>query len=100
MTYLITFACYGCHLHGDESGSVDRGHNLPGGRVIEADPKRVSAERQLMDQPPYGMDTSRREAVLASLLERCSERHWSLLAAHVPTTFTSWWKRRFAPRES
>ena len=38
-----------------------------------------------MDQPPYGMDSSRREAVLASLLERCSERRWSLLAAHVRT---------------
>jgi hypothetical protein len=30
MTYLITFVCYGCHLYGYESGSVDRGHNLPG----------------------------------------------------------------------
>ena len=38
-----------------------------------------------MDQPPYGMDRSRREAVLAALQERCSERHWSLLAAHVRT---------------
>ena len=85
MIYLITFACYGCHLHGDESGSVDGRHNLPGSRVIEADPKRVSAERQRMDQPPYGMDRSRRETVLASLLERSSERHWSLLAAHVRT---------------
>ena len=73
MTYLITFACYGCHLHGDESGSVDRNHNLPGSRVIAADPQRASAERLRMDQPPYGMD------------ERCSERHWSLLAAHVRT---------------
>ena len=52
---------------------------------MEADPKRVSAERQRMDQPPYGMDTSRRETVLACLLERGSERHWSLLGAHVRT---------------
>jgi hypothetical protein len=29
VTHLITFACYGCHLHGDESGSVDREHSLP-----------------------------------------------------------------------
>ncbi|MBI3665880.1 MAG: transposase [Acidobacteria bacterium] len=85
MNYLITFACYGCHLHGDESGSVDRGHNLPGSRLVEADPKRVSAERQWMDQPPYCMDRSRQEVVLASLLERCSQRHWSLWAAHVRT---------------
>src|SRR6266568_6203472 len=36
-----------------------------------------------MDQPPYRMDRIRREAVLAALLERCSLRHWNLLAAHV-----------------
>ena len=38
-----------------------------------------------MDQPPYGMDRSRREAVLAALRERCCERNWSPLAAHVRT---------------
>jgi len=31
------------------------------------------------------MDSRRREVVLASLLERCSECRWSLLAAHVRT---------------
>jgi len=83
MVYLITFVCYGCHLHGDESGSVDRRHNLPGSRLLEADPKRASAERRSMAQPPYGMDRHRQEAVLAALLERCSVRCWILLAAHV-----------------
>jgi REP element-mobilizing transposase RayT len=73
-------------LHGDESGSVDRGHNLPGSRPLETDSRRVSAERQLMDQPPYDMDRCRREAVLAALRDRCWERRWSLLAAHVRTT--------------
>jgi REP element-mobilizing transposase RayT len=86
VTYLITFACYGCHLHGDESGSVDREHDLPGSRLIEADPQRVLAERQRMDQPPYGMDLCRREAVLAAMVERCSDRPWRLLAAHVRTS--------------
>jgi hypothetical protein len=85
VTYLITLACYGRHLHGHESGSVDREHNLPGSHLIEADPNRVSTERQQMDQPPYGMDRSRREAVLAAMLERCSDRRWRLLAAHVRT---------------
>ncbi len=82
MVYLITFTGYGCHLHGDESGSVDRGHNLPASRLIEADPGRAFAERLQMDQPPYRMDRIRQEAVLAALLERCSLRHWNLLAAH------------------
>lgn len=85
MTYLITFSCYGCHLHGHASGSVDRRHNLPGGRLVEADPQRVKAEFQRMEQPPYGMDQSPREAVLTALRERCRQRHWTLLAAHVRT---------------
>jgi REP element-mobilizing transposase RayT len=38
-----------------------------------------------MNQPPYRMDKRRRDAVLAALLERCSERKWNLLAAHVRT---------------
>jgi REP element-mobilizing transposase RayT len=83
--YLITFAGYGCRLHGDESGSVDRLHNLPGSRLVEADPKRAFAERQRMDQPPYCMDRSRRETVLAALQERSAQRGWNLLAAHVRT---------------
>jgi REP element-mobilizing transposase RayT len=85
MTYLITFACYGCHLHGDESGSVDRAHSLPGGRMVEPNPRRVAAEGQFMDQDPYVMDRSRREAVLTAMLERCTNRGWSMLAAHVRT---------------
>jgi REP element-mobilizing transposase RayT len=83
LTYLITFACYGCRLHGDESGSIDRKHNLPGRRLVAADLKRVSAERGQMDQPPYSMDPKRRKAVLEALLDSCSYRNWNVLAAHV-----------------
>jgi REP element-mobilizing transposase RayT len=85
MTYFITFACYGCHLHGSESGSVDRLHNLQGSRVLESNPLRIAKERRLMDQPSYAMDNRRRNAVLASILERCSNNGWALLAAHVRT---------------
>ena len=38
-----------------------------------------------MDQAPYGMDQSRREAVLAAVVERCSDSGWILPAAHVRT---------------
>jgi REP element-mobilizing transposase RayT len=85
LTYLITFACYGCHLHGDPEGSVDQKHNLPGSPLVEPSPQRVSAERRLMEQPPYRMDAHRRQAVLASIVDRCSQQNWNLLAAHVRT---------------
>ena len=86
MTYLITFSCYGGHLHGNESGSVDRGHNLPGSRMIPPDPHRQLAERRRLDQPAYALDAPRRNIVLDSLCDRCREQRWRLLAAHVRTS--------------
>ena len=86
MTYLITFACYGCHLHGSESGSVDPAHNAHGTPILDNYPARVAAETQRMDQPPYRLDQTRRDAVLEATQEVCAHRGWSLLAAHVRTS--------------
>jgi REP element-mobilizing transposase RayT len=85
LTYLITFACYGCHLHGSDSGSVDRNQNLPRTATIEPNSKRSELDRSQMDQPPYHLDQIRRGAVLEAIQEVCSIRCWSLLAAHVRT---------------
>ena len=85
MRYFITFACYGGRLHGDESGSVDRSHNLPGSRLLEPDPHRASWERQKMIQAPYSLDRDSRATVLESLREVCLRRGWTLLASHVRT---------------
>lgn len=38
-----------------------------------------------MNQPPYEMDPTRREVVLAAWRERCRQQHWNILAAHVRT---------------
>jgi len=83
MTYFITFACHGCHLHGDADGSVDRKHNLYGSRLAEPNPERLAAELVLMDQSPYQMDEPRREAVLEAIIDRCQQADWHLLAVHV-----------------
>jgi REP element-mobilizing transposase RayT len=80
---MITFACYGCHLHGSEPGSVDRGHNAPGTPILEVDSARAKAEREHMEQAPYSLDQIRREAVLEAIQEVCAHRGWNLLAAHV-----------------
>ena len=85
MRYLITFACYGAHIHGDESGSVDRHHNLFGARVLDADPQRATTERLSMNHPPYELDSASRAVVLAALRDVCEHRGWTLLAAHVRT---------------
>jgi hypothetical protein len=80
--YLITFACYGCHLYGNESGSVDREHNVPGTPNLEADGKRAAAAAERMDQAPYHLDQIRRDAVLEAIQEVCGHRGSRLPAAH------------------
>jgi hypothetical protein len=52
VTYLITFACYGCRLHGDAAGSADRWHNVSGASVVEEHLARATFEEERMDQPP------------------------------------------------
>ena len=86
MTYLITFTCYGCHLHGSESGSVDREHNTHATPVLEGDAARLATEKERMEQAPYTLDQIRRDAVLEAIQKVCRYRNWCLLAAHVRTT--------------
>jgi len=86
VTYLLTFTCYGCHLHGDESGSVDREHNAHGLPRLEPNPRRVMAETARMRGTPYTLDAPRRQAVLRGIQEACAVRNWALLAAHVRMT--------------
>ncbi len=83
MTYFITFACYGSHMHGDPDGSVDRSHNRYGAPLTKSNPLRLAAELRLMDQPPYQMDEPRRQVVLAAIIDRCGRHDWHLLAAHI-----------------
>jgi REP element-mobilizing transposase RayT len=85
VTFLITFACYGNHLHGSENGSVDPAHNSHGTPILEANPARVTSEIDRMDQLPYTLDQPSREAVLAAIQNECAYRGWTLLAAHVRT---------------
>jgi REP element-mobilizing transposase RayT len=83
MRYLITFACYGARLHGDESGSVDRHHNLVGSHPLAPDPHRVAAVRREMPQQPYLLYETARVVVLSAIQNHCAFRGWSLLAAHI-----------------
>jgi REP element-mobilizing transposase RayT len=83
MTYLITFACYGSHMHGAAEGSVDRSHNRFGAPIILFNSRRLANELNLMDQPPYHLDALRRQALLGALIHRCAQGDWPLLAAHV-----------------
>ncbi len=85
MRYFITFACYGAHLHGAASGSVNRRHTLFQGRLVDPNPRRESLEVERMRQPLYVLDQDARTVVLEALREVCGCRGWALLAAHVRT---------------
>jgi len=96
--YLITFACYGCHLHGAAPGSVDTTHNVPGTPVLNEDWARAAQEERRMDQPAYHLDQTRGDAVLQAIQEVCGYRGWNLLAAHVRSNqCTRLWKPRAEP---
>ncbi len=83
VAYFITFTCYGHWLHGDERGSADDEHNLPGAPYLAADAQQKAHSQERMSQPSYEMDAVRRQTVLAALREVCAYRRWRLWAAHV-----------------
>ncbi|MBI3895485.1 MAG: transposase [Acidobacteria bacterium] len=83
LAYLITFTCYGTRLYGDEAGSVDQEHNVPGTPFLAPNPRRVVAEQRQMKQEAYQLDSHRRTVVLDALQKVCAHRGWTLLAAHV-----------------
>jgi REP element-mobilizing transposase RayT len=80
---LITFTCYGTWLRGDERGSIDRHHNLPGSRVLTPDANRVQGDHERMNQSAYHLDDTRRELVREAIREVCEHRRWPLFALHV-----------------
>ena len=86
MTYLITFSCYGNHLHGDEQGSVDRLHHTYRSRLVDPDRDRALIERTQLRETPYVIGEEQRKIVLKTLLEVCRHRGWTLRAAHVQST--------------
>jgi len=84
--YLITFTCYGARFHGDEEGSVDRDHNIPGTSRLPANPNRLRSEQARARQESYTLDRKKRGLVLTAIREVCSHRGWTLRAAHARST--------------
>src|SRR5262249_127113 len=83
MTYLVTFSCYASRLHGDPRGSVDRNHNQVGGPMRGESRPLLRYEQDHLTHRPYLMDESRRQVVLAPMIDTCAFRGWQLFAVHV-----------------
>ena len=86
LAFLITFTCYGAHLHGSESGSVDRNHNIFGRRHLAPDPGLLRARAGRMAEPTYALNSARRRLVLVAIRQVCAYRGWMLIAAQVRMT--------------
>jgi REP element-mobilizing transposase RayT len=85
LAYFITFSTYGSHLHGAEPGSVDRDHNVVGGRYAVPDSNRLAHTKKRIRDAPYSLGAAQRAAVLRAIQQVCKHRGWILLAAHVRT---------------
>ena len=84
--YFITFACYGTHIHGDPSGTVDRNHNAYRGRLVMGDERRFAAARALMRGARVRLGAEQRRLVLDAVIGVCRHQQWPLHAAHVRST--------------
>ena len=78
LAYLITFRTYGTWLHGDERGSVDRDHNVPGTPLLDPDPQREREERGRSRQAAVAFDERCRQTVQRTILDVCEHRGWSV----------------------
>jgi hypothetical protein len=85
LAYFITFRTYGSWLHGDERGSVDDRHNVPGSPRLQPNQRwRVAAE-VLLEGPPMLFGDRERMACEQSIRETCAYRRWKLRAVNVRT---------------
>ncbi len=83
LAYFLTWTCHGAWLHGDERGSVDRWHNVPGTNLLPPDPERAYTEQRSLVTPAMMLDAAQREVVRQTIVDHCGLRTWELLAYNV-----------------
>ena len=83
--YLLTWTTYGSWLHGDERGSVDDAHHVPGEEFAPADRRRWSMAAHRMRAASVMLDAEARRIVAQAIADHCTARRWELIALHVRT---------------
>lgn len=83
--YLLTWTCSGTWLHGDERGSVDAQHNVPGTRLVRPDDLRRSAVFGRLIDAPRTLSPEEREIVEDTIRSHCAIRRWELRAVNART---------------
>ncbi len=85
MNYLITVACFGSHLPGQQEGIVNHKYNRHIDPFVELSPRLVNTVYWVINQPSYILDLQRADAVLTAMLETCNFQKWHVYAIHVRT---------------
>ncbi len=68
---------------GEKDTYVDRQHNIYRTKFLNFNVNQAGKSQKASQDEPYYLDDSRRKIVLASVLEVCKYKQWTLLAAHV-----------------
>jgi len=83
LAYLLTWPTYSSWLHGDERGSVDRAHNVPGTPLLAPDARRVRREAARRKHEAVRLDAAGRRIVGKAIADHCRQRGWELFTAAV-----------------
>lgn len=86
LAYFITMHAHGTWLHGQDKGSVDRTHNLPGTEFLPPDEHLHHMESEAMHSPPMLLETHHRHLIDKVFRQVIAHRKWTLHALHVRTT--------------
>jgi len=83
LAYLITFPTYGTWLHGDDRGSVDREHSIPGTPMLAPNERRVRYERRRLRHRPIILNDQARRIIRRTVHEVAERRGWTVHASNV-----------------
>ncbi len=85
LAYFITFHTYGTWLHGDDRGSMDRHHNVPGTPCLAPDETRRQGAQARLGHAPVALNDAARAVVARTLEEVALHAEWTIHALAVRT---------------
>jgi REP element-mobilizing transposase RayT len=83
--YLITFTTYATWVHGDERGSVDREHNIPGTALLSPSAPRRRMVTGLMKSNEVKLNREQRTVIQKTIDRVCAHFDWELHTVNVRT---------------
>lgn len=85
LAYLLIWSTYGCRLHHDERGSVDRDHNAYGSPQLRPDAFYSKLARDRMPGEPFRLNPWARELVAGAITDHAVVRRWLVKALNPRT---------------